>query len=93
MHSASSQSYANVLKKQFLLAPNATTATTENNRPPQKRQAASIIDYDSDASTDATSTTTTATTSTPSQCNSNPTKDTTPPHDYATELQSIKTEI
>jgi len=36
VHSASSQSYANVLKKQFSLAPNAMTATTDNNCPPRK---------------------------------------------------------
>jgi len=93
MHSASSQSYADVLKKPFSLAPNAMTANNDNNRPPRKRQAASIIDYDSDTSTAATSTITTATTSNPSQCYSHLTKDTTPPHDYANELQSIKMEI
>ncbi len=86
VHSASSQSYADVLKKQFSLAPNETTAATDNNRPPRKRQAASIIDYDSDSSTAATSTTTTDTTSHPGHCHSQP-------NDYANELQSIKMEI
>jgi len=84
-----------VLKKQFSLAPNVTTSTTENTRPPRKRQAASIIDYDSDASTDATSTTTTVTTSTTNQNNSQPTTATPHNHnqEYANELQSIKMEI
>jgi len=92
---ASSQSYADVLKKQFSLAPNAMTAATDNACPPRKRQVVSIIDYDSDVSTETTSATTNATASTTTQSslpqtmatthNSNPA--------YATELQSIKMEI
>jgi len=65
----------------------------ENTHPPQKRQAASIIDYDLDTSTDAPSTNTAVTTSTTSQCNSQQPKAMTQNHDYATKLQSIKTEI
>jgi len=34
VYSASSQSYADVLKKQFSIVPTATTPTTANNRPP-----------------------------------------------------------
>jgi len=95
VYSASSQSYADVLKKQFSLAPNAMTSTTENTRPPRKRQAASIIDYDSDTSTDAILTTTTVTTSTTNQSSSQPTIATPHNHnqEYAKELQSIKMEI
>jgi len=64
VYSVSSQSYANVLKKQFSLAPNAMTAATDNAHPPRKWQAASIINYNLNVSTEATSTTTNATTST-----------------------------
>jgi len=45
---ASSQTYADILKKQFSISSASTPADTANNRPPRKRQAA-IIDYDSDA--------------------------------------------
>jgi len=47
-YTATSRLYADILKKQFSLAPNPMTAT-DNNRPPCKRQA-TIIDYDSDQS-------------------------------------------
>ncbi len=95
VYSASSKSYADVLKKQFSLAPNESNSTTDTTRPPRKRQAASIIDYDSDTSTAATSTTSTVTAATTAQSNSNPTTTITPTPNstYATELQSIKMEI
>ncbi len=93
VYSASSRSYADVLKKQFSLATTATTTTQDNTRPPRKRQAASIIDYDSDTATDAPTTTTTVTTSTTSQCSAQPTNGTTHKPEYTIELQAIKTEI
>jgi len=90
---ASSKSYAEVLKKQFPLASNVTMSTADHTRPPRKRQAASILDYDSDKTIDAPSSNIAVTTSTSSQCNLQPTPVTTTNHDYATELLSIKTEI
>jgi len=93
VYSASSQSYANVLKKQFSLAPNMTMSTTDNTHPPQKWQAANIIDYDLDTSTNAPSTNTAVTTSTTNQCTLQPTKAMTHNHDHATKLQSIRMEI
>ncbi len=48
-YTAMSQSYADILKKQFSLVLTDTTPTTVNNRPPCKRQAA-IINYNSDQS-------------------------------------------
>jgi len=36
VYSATSQSYADILKKQFSLTPTATTETTNHNRPPRK---------------------------------------------------------
>jgi len=50
-YTKTSKSYADILKQQFSLAPNATTATTVTPRPPRKRQA-TIFDYDSDQSTE-----------------------------------------
>ncbi len=63
VYSATSQSYADILKKQFSLAPNATTDTADHNRPPRKRQATKL-DYDSDTSSDTPSLTTATTTMT-----------------------------
>ncbi len=62
IYSATSQSYADILKKQFSLAPNAATETTDHNRPPRKRQATKL-DYDSDTSSETPSSTTATTTS------------------------------
>jgi len=36
VYSASSKTYADVLKQRFSLAPNATTSATDNIRPPRK---------------------------------------------------------
>jgi len=94
VYSASSKSYADVLKQKYSLASNATTSTVDNNRPPpRKRLAASILDYDSDKSTDAPSSNAAVTTSASNPCHSQPTKVTTINPDYATELLSIKSEI
>jgi len=82
VYTAASQSYADILKKQFSLAPDSTT-TTDNLRPPKKRQA-TVIDYDSDQSADATPVDKHAI---PQQ----PIATATP--GYAMELSSIKTEI
>jgi len=59
VYSATSQSYADILKKQFSLTPTTMTDTTDHNRPPRKRQATKL-DYDSDMSSE-TPTTSTAT--------------------------------
>ena len=86
VYTATSQSYADILKKQFSLAPVATTDST-NNRPPRKRSA-TIIDYDSDKSPVistpmVTSTTSiTGTQSTPHEMNL-----------FNKELHSLKQEI
>jgi len=55
--SATSTTYADILKKQFSLNPTTTTDNTTNNRPPRKRQA-TRLDYDSDQSTAKTGTAT-----------------------------------
>ena len=93
VYSASSQTYADILKKQFLLVSTPQTTTTENNKPSRKRHA-SILDYDSDKTQDypplGTSTTTTSNTNNP-QPNTTPTP--TSPTDYATDIMSIKTEL
>ncbi len=92
VYSVSCQSYADVLKKQFSIASNAQSSTDTHNRPPpRKRQAASIIDYDSDHSTDASSSTKTVQTTTTSHSNSQPAIETN--KEYATDLLSLKAEI
>jgi len=95
VYSATSRTYAEILKTQFSLAPAATMTTTDNNRPPRKRQA-SIIDYDSDKSTDYPSLSSMETNSTIIS-NGNLQPATTTPlaitQAYATELKSLKDEI
>jgi len=84
VYSATSQTYADVLKKQFSIASNATTTTADHTHPPpRKRHAVSIIDYDSDKSTNSPSANVSAT-KTPTPL---------PTVDYAAELQLIKTEL
>ncbi len=96
VYSESSRTYADILKQQFSLAPNASMNDTENNRPPRKRQA-SIIDYDSDTSKEhlphsTTTASTSTTTSNRTQQSATPTQTMTSPA-YAMELQALKTEI
>ncbi len=64
VHTKTGLSYADILKKQFSLAPNHTTPEIANNRPSRKRQAI-IIDYDSDTSSDLTEAAQNVKTSTP----------------------------
>jgi len=95
VYSATSQTYADILKKQFSLVSAPQTNTTDNNRPPRKRHA-SILDYDSDKSpdyppletTNATNTTSTTNTQQPKMTLATPS-----PPDYANDILSIKTEI
>jgi len=51
VYSATSQSYANISKKQFSLATNTNMMAKDNNRPPRKCQA-TVLDYDLDKSTE-----------------------------------------
>jgi len=51
VHTVTSCTYTNILKQQFSLDSNATMKDMANNHPPCKRQA-TIIDYDSDQSTE-----------------------------------------
>jgi len=91
VYSATSQSYADILKKQFSLAPNVMTETADHNRPPRKRQATKL-DYDSDTSSDTPSltTVTTTTTDTSTAC----TMPSAPlPSTIAAELMSLKTAL
>jgi len=95
VYSATSQTYADILKKQFSLVSAPQTNTTDNNRPPRKRHA-SILDYDSDKSpdyppletTNATNTTSTTNTQQPKMTLATPSSP-----DYANDILSIKTEI
>jgi len=90
MFSASSQTYADILKKQFLLSPTTTQLDTNNNQPPHKQQAA-IIDYDSDTGAGLPATPVASAT------NDNPNKSlcnlASPAVDYAAELKLIKTKL
>jgi len=87
-----SQTYADVLKQQFSLSPNATTATATSNRPPRKRQA-TLLDYDSDRSTESHNPTQVPIQSISSNSSSTSTTTTMTQNAYATELLSIKHEI
>jgi len=81
--------YADILKKQFSLAPPTPTTAAINNRPPRKRQA-TIIDYDSDQSAESTpvpQSTSNIGTSTPLSST------TTTMVDYAAELASLRTDL
>ncbi len=93
VYSKASQSYAEVLKKQFSLSSTPATATTDNNRPPRKRQA-TIIDYDSDYSAAAASTPNVPLMN-PTTCHSTPatTLSATSPNVQISDLLSLKTEI
>jgi len=92
VHSASSQSYADVLRKQFSIVSHSTTLTADHTCPPPcKQHAASIINYDSDQLTNASSSTSTVTTLASSPCNSHPTPVTN--QDHTAEIIAIKMEI
>jgi len=94
VYTATSRTYADILKQQFSLASNETTLNNDNNRPPRKRQA-TVIDYDSDPESQyipsVVASSGSNTHSTPSS--SNTTLNTTAPTDYVTELLSLKNEI
>jgi len=97
VYTKTSQSYADVLKKQFSLNPNPQTQNNEHNRPPRKRQA-TVIDYDSDQSVNPPISTPTTTISTSGSCNSTATAQAstnpvTATVNYDAELMSIKTEL
>jgi len=89
--SMSSQSYADILKKQFSLSLPSTPLDASNNQPPRKRQAA-IIDYDSDHGMGSLATTV-ASTATNNSCKLATPSASTITVDYAAELQLIKTEL
>jgi len=92
-YSATSQSYAEIFKKQFSLTSNPLATTTDNNQPPCKRQATKL-DYDSDTLKKSLPTTPAATTtennnySTPAKANQ-----ATSSNAQISELLSLKNEI
>jgi len=91
VYTATSHTYADILKKQFSLALTPINNEIDNNKPPRKRQA-KILDYDSDQSTGSLTTVTNSTSSLP--CNLLPHG--TPKAvtvDYAAELASLRTEL
>jgi len=96
-YTAASQSYADILKKQFSIASTTSATTTDITRPPCKRQATKL-DYDSDTPDDRpqsmtiTASSTNGATST-QQTNSQPTPTTTNTTTYAAELWSLKAKI
>jgi len=87
-HSVTSQTYADIFKKQFSLALMPTSNDATNNRPPCKRQAV-ILDYDLDCSTDLPATIVASNSmSLSGPSSTNPAKPCTT--DYATKLLSLK---
>jgi len=91
IYSATSLTYADILKKQASLAMTPTAPATTNNRPPRKRQA-TLIDYDSDDSTASMAVTAAPNLSSQSQAVSPPATPA-PLTTYATELLSLKEEM
>jgi len=93
VYTATSKTYADILKQQFSLAPTPQMNTTDNSHPPKKCQA-SILDYNSDKSTDYPPLTmTTATNSNNHNQQPLPMPKLTPHPDYATKFLSLKTEL
>jgi len=90
-YSATSHTYADILKKTISSAVPPTETATTNNRPPRKRQA-TMIDYDSDGSTASTALTAVPNISNHNTAPSTPTSQA-PSPDYAAELSSLKAEI
>jgi len=85
-----SQTYADILKKQFSLASTPTTPATNNNQPPRKWQA-KILDYNLDQSTGSP---TTVSNSTSPHCTLLPPGTTTAATvDYAAELVSLENKL
>jgi len=91
VYSATSKTYADILKKQFPIAAPTTTAATTNNWPPRKRQA-TLIDYDLDDSTSSTAITAVSNTSSQPTVVS-PSAPMASPTNYTAELLSLKKEI
>jgi len=93
VYTTTTQTYADILKKQFSLAPNSPETTTTSNKPPRKRQA-SLLDYDSDQSTEFASSPPVNHSATHNgTIANNSTTTTLPTPAFATELQSLKTEL
>ncbi len=91
VYSATSTTYAKILKKSFSTTSTPTTQVTTNNRPPRKRQAA-LIEYDSDGSTAPTTTMVASTTTSPHIAASQPAQAANATQ-YAAELADLKNEI
>jgi len=92
IYMVSSQTYADIFKKQFSLASNPATPATARNKPPHKHQAA-IIDYNSNQSAESPISNVTAVTQTSLTCTTTPTTATNNAADYTTEILSLKNEI
>jgi len=81
VHTPSSQTYADILKRQFSLASTQTTATAALNQPSRKRQA-TILDYAMDSQSEYP----------PLETKTAPSS-AAPPVDYAAELAALKNEL
>jgi len=82
--------YADILKKQFTLTP-TTPPDETNNRPPRKRQAAAILDYNLDCAAKMTTIVAPNAATHTGTMSSTPT--TTIPINYAAEMNALKQEI
>jgi len=93
VYTSKTHTYADILKKQFSLAPNSTEMTAISSKPPRKRQA-SFLDYDSDQSTELTTAppVTRATTSSDTTTNNSITHATTTPA-FTMELSLLQKEL
>jgi len=94
-----SRTYADILKQQFSLEPNATATDTAHNRPPRKRPA-TVLNYDSDQSDDKTTDAPTASSTPKTPCanpgttpTGNPATTSSTAVDYVKELATLKSEL
>jgi len=93
VYTTTTHSYADILKKQFSLAPNSTEMTPTSNKPLRKRQA-SLLDYDSDQSSEFASSPSTNQAASHNATTANQQTNSLPPTPViATELQSIKNDL
>ncbi len=95
VYTTTTQTYADMLKKQFSLETNPQSQMTEHNQPPRKRPA-KILDYDSDQSAEyppLASNNIPTSSSPPGTANTPPQSNATTSSGYVTELSLLKNEI
>ncbi len=93
VYTTTCRTYADILKKQFSLEPNPQIHTSDNNRPPRKCQAYSLLDYKSDQLNEYPPLVNNATTPTSLLSNPSTSNESSPTTDCTTALRELKHEI